>query len=116
MNNDYTEHSPFASVHENGEDYLLTALKIQQYQELYKSRDEDMQSPYFAPLLAEDLSGQPRTLIITAEYDPLRDEGEEYGRRLKEAEMMWRSTGSEMRCTAISRWELNIIVLKKALS
>ena len=84
-NNDYTEHSPFASVHENGEDYLLTALKIQQYQELYKSRDEDMQSPYFAPLLAEDLSGQPRTLIITAEYDPLRDEGEEYGRRLKEA-------------------------------
>ncbi len=85
VNNDYTENSPFASVHENGEDYLLTALKIQQYQELYKGKDEDLQNPYFAPLLAEDLSGQPRTLIITAEYDPLRDEGEEYGRRLRAA-------------------------------
>ena len=32
-----------------------------------------------------DYSNQPDTLILTAECDPLRDEGEEYGRRLKEA-------------------------------
>lgn len=83
--NDYTETSPFPSVHENGEDFLLTSAKISQYLELYKRDDQDLQNPYFAPLLADDLSGLPRTLIITAEYDPLRDEGEEYAKRLTEA-------------------------------
>lgn len=83
--NDYSENSPFHSVHENGEDFLLTSVKLCQYLDLYKRDDQDLQSPYFAPLLTQDLSGQPRTLIITAEYDPLRDEGEEYARRLSEA-------------------------------
>lgn len=82
LNNDYTESSPFASVKENGTDFLLTSVKLCQYLDLYRSSEQDLQSPYFAPLLAKDLSGQPRTLIITAEYDPLRDEGEEYGRRI----------------------------------
>ena len=46
--------------------------------------EEDLNSPYLAPLIADDLSNQPKTLIITAEYDPLRDEGEAYGRKLSE--------------------------------
>ena len=83
--NDYTERSPFPSVQENGRDFLLTSAKLCRYLELYQSKEADLQSPYFAPLLMEDLSGQPRTLIITAEYDPLRDEGEEYGRRINAA-------------------------------
>jgi acetyl esterase len=83
--NDYSERSPFPSVHENGEDYLLTSTKLCQYLDLYKSSDEDLQSPYFAPMLAKDLSGQPRTLVLTAEYDPLRDEGEAYAKRLAKA-------------------------------
>ena len=38
-----------------------------------------------APLLADDFSNQPMTLMMTAELDPLRDEGEAYAHRLKEA-------------------------------
>ena len=83
--NCYTEESPFASVRENGEGYLLTAVKMQDYIELYKSGDGDLLNPLFAPLMEKNLGGMPRTLILTAEFDPLRDEGEEYGRRLKEA-------------------------------
>lgn len=83
--NDYSEKSPFLSVKENGTDYLLTAGKMKDYIDLYAACEEDKQNPYFAPYLAEDLSRQPDTLIITSEFDPLRDEGEAYGRRLKEA-------------------------------
>lgn len=85
LNNDYSMDSPYPSVRENGTDFLLTARKMSDYLDMYASGEADRQNPYFAPLLAGDLSGMPRTLIITAEYDPLRDEGEEYGRRLKEA-------------------------------
>lgn len=83
--NDHSENSPFDSVRENGTDYLLTSKKIQDYMALYMRSEADLESPYFAPLLAEDLRCQPRTLILTAQYDPLRDEGEEYGRRLARA-------------------------------
>ncbi len=82
--NDHTEASPFRSVSENGRDYLLTARKIQDFQEMYIQNKEDRASPYFAPLLAENLQGQPKTLLITAEYDPLRDEGEAYGKKLRQ--------------------------------
>ena len=83
--NDYTENSPFVSVKENGSDYLLTAGKMQDYIDLYARNKEDKKNPYFAPYIAEDVSNQPDTLILTCEFDPLRDEGEAYGERLKEA-------------------------------
>ena len=76
---------PYKSVQENGEGYLLTAVKMEDYLKLYESSPEDRQNPYFAPILEKDLSHMPETLILTAEFDPLRDEGEEYGKRLKEA-------------------------------
>lgn len=85
VNSDYSEESPFPSVRENGSDYLLTTGKLKDYINLYASCEEDKKNPYFAPLFAGDYSRQPKTLILTAEYDPLRDEGEEYGRRLKAA-------------------------------
>ena len=82
--NDHTENSPFASVSENGKDYVLTAKNICDFMDLYCG-EEERDNPYVAPLLARDFSNQPDTLIITAQYDPLRDEGEQYGRKLKEA-------------------------------
>lgn len=83
---DHSEQSPFPSVHENGEGYLLTAYRVQEFMRLYAGQDADaVKNPYFAPLLMEDLSRQPRTLVITAEYDPLRDEGEAYGAALARA-------------------------------
>lgn len=85
VNNDYSEASPFPSVTENGKDFLLTRQKLEQYLDLYAGSKENKLNPYFAPLLEEDLSNQPRTLILTAEYDPLRDEGEAYGKRLQDA-------------------------------
>ena len=83
VSNCYTKKSPYKSVQENGQDYLLTAVKMEDYLKLYESSTEDRQNPYFAPILAKDLSHMPETLILTAEFDPLRDEGEEYGKRLK---------------------------------
>lgn len=85
LNNCYTEESPYRSVQENGKDYLLTAGKMEDYLTLYQRNPQDRQNPYFAPILAQDLSGMPETLILTAELDPLRDEGEAYGERLKTA-------------------------------
>lgn len=80
--NDHSETSPFPSIAKNGKGFLLTSKKLCDYQDLYIKNKEDLLSPYFAPLLAERLDSQPATLVVTAEYDPLRDEGEEYAKKL----------------------------------
>ncbi|MEG2203608.1 MAG: alpha/beta hydrolase [Oscillospiraceae bacterium] len=79
---DHSDSSPFESIRTNGAGYLLTTKRVQDYMALYQSCPADAQNPYLAPLLAESLAGQPDTLLITAQYDPLRDEGEAYGERL----------------------------------
>lgn len=82
---DHTKNSPFKSIRTNGYKYGLTAKKVQEYMEMYEPNKANRKNPYIAPLLTKDLTNQPKTLIITAEFDPLRDEGEMYGIALREA-------------------------------
>jgi len=85
VGNDYSDTSPFPSVLENGSGYLLTAKRIRDYMALYRASEANLENPYFAPLVSKDFSFQPNTLIITAEYCPLRDEAEFYGEQLRAA-------------------------------
>ena len=82
VNNDFTEQSVYPSIRENGTDYFLTSKRLCDYMDLYQSSPKDRENPYFAPILANDLSNQPKSLVITAEFDPLRDEGEAYAKKL----------------------------------
>jgi acetyl esterase len=82
---DHTLQSEYKSVTENGYDYLLTTKHLCEYISLYLTKEEDYLNPYYAPLLAKNFKGQPKTLILTAEYDLLRDEGEAYAKRLAES-------------------------------
>jgi acetyl esterase len=67
-----------------GQGYLLTRAQLEWAVEQYapgRLRTDPLLSPYYA----EDLSGLPPALVVTGEYDPLRDEGTDYARRLDEA-------------------------------
>jgi acetyl esterase/lipase len=55
------------------------------FMDKYLKNEEQKLDPLVSPLLAPNLARLPAALIITAEYDALRDEGEEYGERLREA-------------------------------
>ena len=73
------------SMEENAQGYMLTKEWLQQAWDRYLQGPDDARNPYASPAFAEDLSGLPPALVLTAEYDPLRDEGEDYGRRLQAA-------------------------------
>lgn len=75
----------YASYEENGEGYFLTTETMGLFGRAYIQDASFRNHPYTAPMLAEDLSGLPPTMIITAEFDPLRDEGEEFGEKLQQA-------------------------------
>jgi acetyl esterase len=73
------------SYRENGRDYFLTTDAMRWFWDHYvpdRGRRDDWSA---APLRAEKLAGLPPATVITAEYDPLRDEGEAYAERLREA-------------------------------
>lgn len=70
------------SIKENAEAPFLGEDTLEWFHNHYASVPEDKLDPRMSPLLASDFSGLPPALIITAEYDPLRDEGEDYGEKL----------------------------------
>jgi acetyl esterase len=73
------------SYRDNAEGYLLTRGAMQWFWDHYVPNRTQRNEAYAAPLRAEKLVGLPPATVITAEYDPLRDEGEAYGARLREA-------------------------------
>ncbi|HEX6420572.1 MAG TPA: alpha/beta hydrolase [Acidimicrobiales bacterium] len=74
------------SIDENGEGYFLTKATMAWFLGHYLG-DGDRTDPRVSPLHAPDeaLAGLPPALVVTAEYDPLRDEGEAYAARLAAA-------------------------------
>jgi acetyl esterase len=71
------------SYRENGEGYLLTKDSMQWFWKHYLASDEDGKNPYASPMQAREVRRVAPAFVITAEFDPLRDEGEAYADRLK---------------------------------
>jgi acetyl esterase/lipase len=80
------DHSDQTESHRTvGEDCFLKSREVMYYWDQYLAEPEDGSNPYASPLRASTHQRLPATLIITPEFDPLRDEGEDYGRVLIEA-------------------------------
>ena len=73
-----------ASIEQNAEGYFLTKAGMEWFVGHYVAQG-DPKDPAVSPLHADNLAGLPPALVITAEFDPLRDEGEAYAAKLREA-------------------------------
>ena len=78
-----SEPVPSRRTYANG--YMLTVGMMNWFKALYLQDPEHERSPYYAPAHAADFTGLPPALIVTAEFDPLRDEGSFYAERLRSA-------------------------------
>ena len=65
--------------------YYLTRDQMKWFWSLYLNNPEEGKNPLASPLLAKDVAKLPAALIVQAEFDPLFDEGHEYGQRLEQA-------------------------------
>jgi acetyl esterase len=72
------------SIRELGNGYMLTLDGMEDFMRNYIDPDR-VTEPYASPLLAPDLSGLPPAWIMSCEFDPLRNDGEGYAKRLEEA-------------------------------
>lgn len=72
------------SLQQNGDGPFLTKKDMAFCSEQYLRGRDDAENPYAAPIRATSLHGLPPALVITAEFDPLRDEGEAYAARMVE--------------------------------
>ena len=84
-----------ASYREHAEGYLLTAAEMRFYWDAYVQDGADRTHPWLSPGLVDDLAGLPPMVVITAEHDPLRDEGNAFAERLEQASLLL--TGAEMK-------------------
>jgi acetyl esterase len=82
---DFVEDGDYPSRIDNAEGYYLTAEEMLWFRGHYLPADIDVTDPRASPICAADLAGAPPAIIGTAEFDPLRDEGEAYGKALADA-------------------------------
>jgi acetyl esterase len=75
----------YPSLRENAVGFGLETAGLKPFNAFYLNSGADPADPLVSPIKRGDLGGLPPALIITAEHDPLRDEGELYARRLREA-------------------------------
>ncbi|MFZ3592429.1 alpha/beta hydrolase [Streptomyces sp. BH104] len=75
----------YASLRENAVGYGLETAGLKPFNAFYVDSGADPADPLVSPVKRKDLSGLSPALVVTAEFDPMRDEGELYGRRLQEA-------------------------------
>lgn len=75
----------YGSLRENAVGYGLETALLKPFNGFYLENGANPADPRVSPLKREDLSGLPKALVVTAEFDPLRDEGEVYADRLKAA-------------------------------
>jgi acetyl esterase len=73
------------SYRANAEGYLLTKAGMEWFWNLYLRESSDGAKPYASPLRATNFANLPPALVITAEFDPLHDEGAAYAEKLKAA-------------------------------
>jgi acetyl esterase/lipase len=73
-----------ASHKENGERFILTKSLMEWFWNHYAT-PEQRKNPQASPLLAASLAGLPPTMLVTCQFDPLRDEGNAYARALMQA-------------------------------
>jgi acetyl esterase len=73
------------SYSENADGYFLTKAAMRWFWNHYVPNDTDRMHAYASPLHAGNFADLPPALVITAEFDPLRDEGERYAERLRAA-------------------------------
>jgi acetyl esterase len=73
-----------ASIETNGEGYLLTKKSMHYFRGHYLPNPADWHDWRASPLLAKSLAGLPPAFVMTAGFDPLRDEGRAYSERLKQ--------------------------------
>ena len=81
-----TDHKfDYPSMIDNAKGYALSTEGMKWYWKQYISNPGDLENPYCRPMAAKDFSNLPNTYLITAELDPLRDEGFEYSKKLESA-------------------------------
>lgn len=84
---DYTDRrgEVWPSISDFGKGYFLDQVMLDWFADLYFSREEDVLDPRASPLRWPDVVGLPPVILVTAGYDPLRDQGDAMAQRLAAA-------------------------------